>query len=490
MPNQRVGQLQLVEMLGDWSSGSGPLYRQLGEALRYLIDVGDLRPGTRLPAERTLGTMLAVSRSTVVAALDYLKQLGYLDSASGSGTWVRTLRGFNPAGGVVTPADTVGRNPLYSRLGTDPQQEDVVDFTCAVVDATPLVAETIREAGRKIDASLEGAGYYPSGWPPLQEAVAEWFSRRGLPTRPEEILITGGGQQAIMLVAAAYLQPGDPVVVETPTFPGALDAFRMLGASVRAVPFGPSGGSADALAEAVDARRAVLTYLIPTYHNPTGQVMSHLERKRLGRHLDERTTVLVEDEAMVELTLEGDPPPPPIAAYHDSGLVIGSASKPFWGGLRVGWIRGRTELIRRLRHYKTVFDLASPPSPQAAACLLLERADEILVERRRAMLLRRNTLERALVAMLPDWEWESTPGGLTLWVTLPMGSATEFSQLALRHGVAVVPGPFFDPQSLHDGKLRLPFVLQPAAIEAGVGRLADAWKRYRGLPAVRPTRSA
>lgn len=489
MTDRRVGQFELLQLLEDWSSGSGPLYKQLADAIRQLIDVGDLRPGTRLPSERALASTLAVSRSTVVAALDHLKQIGYLDSASGSGTWVRSLRGFNPAGGVITPADTVGRNPLYTRLDAPPS-DDMVDFTVAVVDATPPVTAAIEQASRELAASLDGSGYHPSGWPPLQEAVAEWFTRRGLPTEPSEILITNGGQQAVMLVAAAYVQPGDPVVVETPSFPGALDAFRMLGASVRAVPLRPTGTDADDVIEAVDARRAVITYLIPTYQNPTGQVMSHLERKRLARYLADRSTVLVEDEAMVSLTLEGDPPPPPIAAYHDGGLVIGSASKPFWGGLRVGWIRGRSELIRRLRHYKMVFDLSSPILPQAATRLMFDQMDDILADRRQKLLASRAALEDGLTTLLPDWTWERSSGGLTLWVQIPEGSATEFAQLAMRYGVAMIPGPFFDPQALHDSSVRLPYVLPPEVIEKGVERLAEAWNRYRGLPTLRSVRPA
>lgn len=489
MRERRIGPIELLQLLEDWSTGTGPLYRQLSDAMRRLIEVGDLRPGVRLPSERALASTLAVSRSTVVAALDHLKQIGYLESASGSGTWVRSLRGFNPAGGMMTPADTVGRNPIYTRLDAPPS-DDLVDFTLAVVDATPAVTAAIEKANRELATMLDGSGYHPSGWPPLQQAVADWFTHRGLPTEPSEILITNGGQQAIMLVAAAYVQPGDPVVIETPTFPGALDAFRMLGASVRAVPMRPTGLDVDDLIEAVDARRAVITYLIPTHHNPTGQVMSHLERKRLARSLADRSTVLVEDEAMAALTLEGDPPPPPIAAYHDGGLVIGSASKPFWGGLRVGWIRGPAELIRRLRHYKMVFDLSSPILPQAATSLMFDRIDEILDDRRQKLLKARATLEDGLSALLPDWSWQPTTGGLTLWVQIPEGSATEFAQLAMRYGVAMIPGPFFDPQALHDNSLRLPYVLPLDTIEKGVERLAEAWNRYRGLPDLRSVRLA
>src|SRR5690606_17931610 len=111
MSRMQVDPWRLVGMLGDWSSGDGPLYRQLADAIARCIDHGDLRPGSRLPAERTMASLLTVSRTTLVAALDLLKARGYLDSSPGSGTWVRAVRGFNPAGGIVTPSDTVGRNP-------------------------------------------------------------------------------------------------------------------------------------------------------------------------------------------------------------------------------------------------------------------------------------------------------------------------------------------------------------------------------------------
>jgi DNA-binding transcriptional MocR family regulator len=193
--------------------------------------------------------------------------------------------------------------------------------------------------------------------------------------------------------------------------------------------------------------------------------------------------VVIEDESLVELALDDDPPPKPLAFHHDGVLTVGSASKPFWGGLRVGWIRGPAELIRRLRHYKTVFDLATPTTTQLATCLLLERSEEILGERQRQLRTQQQVLSRALAALLPDWEWSPPAGGLSLWAALPSGSATELAQVALRHGLALVPGPFFDPHGHHDRFLRLPYVLPPASIEAGVGRLARAWAQYAGRTA-------
>ncbi|MEX1004167.1 MAG: PLP-dependent aminotransferase family protein, partial [Acidimicrobiia bacterium] len=409
----RVGTLRLLEILGEWSAGPGPLYRQLAEGLERSINQGDLRPGTILPSERTLASALAVSRTTVAAALREVKDAGYLDSAPGSGTWVRRIRGFNPAGGVSTPSGTVGRNPLFARLGA--ASDGTVDLTAAVLDPSPLVAETVEEAGRRIRHTVTGSGYHPLGLAPLRQMIAGWFTRRGLPTLEEEILVTSGAQQGLMTIAAAYIQPGDPVVVESPTYPGFLEALRLVGASVRTVPVHTDGLRSEDVVAAVDARSPNLVYFIPTFQNPTGTVMSGFDRRRLARSLVDRGVVVVEDESLVELSLDGEPTPPPFGSFFESTLIVGSASKAFWGGLRIGWIRGSEELIRRLSSYKTVFDLATSVPSQAAAALLLERSEPILAERRGQLISRRGTLMDALDQHLPDWEWTRPEGGLSIW---------------------------------------------------------------------------
>lgn len=487
MSRMQVDPWRLVGMLGDWSSGDGPLYRQLADAIARCIDHGDLRPGSRLPAERAMASLLTVSRTTLVAALDLLKARGYLDSSPGSGTWVRAVRGFNPAGGIVTPSDTVGRNPLFARLGAD---DSTIDFTASVLSPSPLVLDAMRSARREMDEVLQGSGFHPAGLPALRERVARWFTSRGVPTTIDEVLITSGGQQAIMLIAAAYVQPGDPVVVESPTYPGALDAFRLVGAAIRTVPVAPGGALAQDVIQAVEARQPILTYLIPTFHNPTGTVMDPFERRRLARRLGYHSTLLIEDESLVELPLAGTEVPRPLASHLEGVLSVGSASKPYWGGLRVGWIRGPADVIRRLTHYKTVFDLAGPVTTQAVAARMLGRSEEILAERRRLLAAQLESLAAGLRERLPEWEWSMPLGGLSVWAAIPQGSATEFAQLAMRNGVAVVAGPFFDPHSHHDRQLRLPFVLPPDRIEQGVERLARTWEQYTGRPRLAAHRPA
>lgn len=467
-----------MELLGDWSSDGRPLHEQLFDALRTCIERGDLRPGTQLPSERSLANTLAVSRTTVVAAFRRLKSHGYLESARGSGTWVKNVRGFSPTGGVSTPAATVGHNPLFARLGVS--SDDTIDFTASIVGPSPAVAETIKQAAWRADAVVTGGGYHPDGLPELRETIAERFTSRGVPTEPDQILVTSGAQQAIMLVAAAFIQPGDPVVTESPTYPGALDAFRLVGANLRTVPVEEDGLSFDEIRQAVEARKPRFVYLIPTFHNPTGTVMAELERRRLARFLEGHSTVVIDDESLVELSLTSEEVPGPLARHHDGVITVGSASKPFWGGLRIGWIRGPEDLIRRFRHYKTVFDLSTPTITQAAAVQLLDRSEEIISERREQLAVQRTVLCDALTALLPDWRWIPPSGGLSVWARIPRGSATELTQVAIRHGLALVPGPFFDPHSQHGMSIRLPFVLSPSLISQGIGRLRQAWDDYSG----------
>ncbi|MFP3914786.1 MAG: PLP-dependent aminotransferase family protein [Actinomycetota bacterium] len=472
--------MRLAEVLGDWSSGTGSLYAQLADGLREAINRGDLRPGTVLPAERGLARALAVSRTTVVAALDVLKRIGYLDSRSGSGTWVRRVREFELAGGVTAPAAGIGRNPLFRNLGS--ADSSMVDLTAAVPDPPPQVAEALREASNRAAAHVHGPGYFPLGLPALRQAVAERFTQRGIPTVPEEVMITAGAQQAITILAAAYVQPGTPVLMENPSYPGAIESFRMLGASVRTVAVGSEGLLARDVIRAIEARPPEMIYLIPSFHNPTGTFINRAERARLRRYLAGRGIAVVEDESTVELALDGEEPPPPVGLEPGgevSTLIVGSASKPFWGGIRIGWIRASSEVIELISRHKLVFDLATAIPSQVAAEILVRKSPSILPERRSELAQRFQYLVSRLASELPEWSVTRPSGGVTAWVRLPDGNATQFSQVAIRHGVAVVAGPFFDAHGNDDDHIRIPYLADTDTLDQGVKRLAEAWSAMR-----------
>ena len=466
------------------SEGDGPLYLRIADGLKRLVDRGDVALGTVLPAERSLARGLNVSRSTVVAAYERLKRDGWLESRRGSGTWVRRP---DPApervdavatGRLFLSADIqVGR----AATGTPVLPEDTIDLSVAALPATCAVREVIDEPrGPELDELLAHHGYLPQGLPALRTAVAERMGARGLTTDAGRVVITTGSHQAISLIARQTVQAGDTVVIESPTFPGALDIFRRFGARAVPLPVDERGARTELLEDIVLRSGARLVYLSPDFHNPTGTVMP-LERREQVATIAQRTGItVIEDQSMAELDLDAHGLPPAIASLAPDAtvLTIGSTAKLFWAGLRTGWVHTPPDWGVRMLATKTVADLGSPLLDQLLSVRLLERTDAVRAERVAMLRPRRHTLIRGLIAQLPDWRFTVPPGGLSLWVHLPSGNAEEFAEQALEHRVAVVPGPSLSVDDGNRRALRLAYVEPEERLEEAVGRLAAAWADY------------
>ncbi len=313
------------------------------------------------------------------------------------------------------------------------------------------------------------------------------MSLEGLPTRPDEVLITTGGHQGIGLAATLLGEAGQSVLVEEATYPGALDVTRGLGMRPVGVALDGEGVVPEALEDLLERVRPGFVYLVPAHQNPTGSVLS-AARSRSVAELSARYRVpLVEDLALRNLLLEDAPLPAPIASHApDAGsVVIGSLSKVLWGGLRVGWIRAARPVIERLMRLKIGADMGSPIPSQSLACALLPRIAEAIEERRGALLEGYGALSAAMAEHLPDWTWDVPRGGCTLWVRIPGGDARALGQVAQRCGVNVVPGQVLSAEGRHGDRVRLPFVHEPDVIAEAVRRLAVAWEVYAGS-ATRP----
>ncbi|MEU8249523.1 PLP-dependent aminotransferase family protein [Nonomuraea sp. NPDC048916] len=467
----------LVDLLGRWASGRGPLYLLLTARLRALIDDGVLHPGEPLPPDRVLAGRLAVGRGTVVAAYDLLQQEGRVVRRQGSGT--RVADWDLPA---TRAGDGIAANPLLLHILNPP--DGVRLLTCAAPDdPPPQLAEAYQEAIGRL-AGLRDLGYQPAGNPALREVLAAYYRDRGLPTTAEEIVVTTGAQQALTLLAGALIRPGDTVLTESPTYPGALEAFRHAAAAVRPVSMEPR-----ALAASMRERPA-LVYTVPTARNPTGSIMDAATRRRLAALAGEHDVPLIDDEVCAELCFTGETPPP-VAAYTtgEQVITVGSLSKLVWGGMRLGWIRAPVPLASRLARLRAVHDLGGEVMSQFAAVALLRRLDEIRRARVDTLRARHDHLCAELRAHLPSWTFEPALGGQTLWVRLPRGEAGSFSQVALRHGVAVPPGRSFDPLGGHAEYTRLHFLLPREELTRAVAELVRAWESYDGVrrPASRHT---
>lgn len=448
----------LVERLGRWSSGRGPLYVLLASRMRALIDDGELPPGARLPPDRMLASALAVGRSTVVAAYDQLAVEGRIVRRQGSGTRV--------AGSAQVPVRSTTETPTFLHL-LEPK-DGVLLLACAAPDTPPPeLVEAYTRTVPRLAAITGDIGYHPMGALTLRQAIADRYELRGVPTTPDQVLVTTGGQQALSLLARSFVRPGDRVLVETPTYPGALEAFREEGAVLRVLPVGLPG-----IAKTASEYR--LAYVITSFHNPTGAVLPALQRRRLAK----ADVPLIDDEARVDLAFPGEEVPPPLAAYNDQVITIGSLSKVVWGGLRIGWVRAPAPVIARLARLRAVHDLGGNIPTQLAAADLLPRLAEIASREAAVRKVGHDLLLTELARHLPDWQVPAVPGGQTLWARLPHGDGTSFTQTALRHGVAVLPGTGLDASGGSAEYVRLHFLTSPADLREAVRRLAAAWQSY------------
>lgn len=489
-----VSAATLVELIGPWADGADPLNEQLAAALARAIDLGLLPPGTRLPAERELARELALSRTTIVAAYDRLRLAGLARSRQGSGTRVAARRpGLTQA--YLAPLDATDSDAvLLPTTSTAPSVglltplvDDAIELTIGALPAGSIVAEAMAAAVRDdLPALMLDSGYDPFGLPALREQIAAYLTRLGVPTDPDQVLVTSGAQQALHLIGSQLGGPGSSVVMENPSYIGAIDAFRTTGNRLIPIPVDDDGARVEVIGLLGTSAPVRLVYVIPTFQNPTGAVMPESRRRELARLAGESGFQVVED-LTPDLTLGVDSPPP-IAAFDpgDRVITVGSLSKLAWGGLRVGWVRAPRAVIDRLVAGKIVADHSSSLVTQAIGARVFERLDEVAKRSRQAGAERRSVLMSALAQRLPEWTWTEPKGGLSLWVRLPGADAVAFSRLAATLGVVVRPGPLASPDGGFRDHIRIAYGSEPDRLVDGVERLAAAWAAY--TPASRSSR--
>lgn len=472
------------EVLGRWSAGSGPLYKRLADALRTAVARGDIPPDTRLPAERVLARRLNVSRSTVVSAYDLLYAEGMVVRRQGSGTWIA------PQPASVARRAHLGQVwvPHAALRAIVDAPDDVIPFTASTVDRLPVGLP--REAfAIDFDEVIANPPYFevPNGLPALREQVALLYERRGLETSPDQIVVTAGAQQAISLVAAAHLASGDLALIESPTYPGAIDAFGLTGARLRGIPITTRGADVSAIERTCAQGHVGLIYLIPTFQNPTGTVMPAARRESLAEAVTAWDVPLIEDESLVDLSL-GIEPPLPVASFGPNSSIycVGSLSKLFWGGLRIGWVRCPPASIGPIMRLKSVNDLSSSLVSQAIALKLLDHRDAMIARRCAQLTRKLDLLVRVLSKHLPSWKFGQPAGGLSLWVDTGVDSFG-LAQAALREGVAIVTAAETAIDRGSATCIRLPLALDDDLIEMGVKRLARAYDGFAGSDAARPS---
>jgi DNA-binding transcriptional MocR family regulator len=451
----------LSQLLGDWRAGApGPAYTGLADRIRLFVLDGRIPLGTRLPAERELAGMLTLSRTTVTAAYALLRDAGFLTSTQGSGS--------------------VARLPHAAPRAPEEERSDVLDLSKATLPAYPGVADAASRAAELLPGYLGNDGFDTVGLPLLREAIAERYRVRGLPTDADEILVTIGAQHAIALVSRVLLTRGDNVLIESPSYPHAIEALRNAGGQVRQVSVSTDAGWDESGLEQVLRRSSpTLGYLMPDFHNPTGQTMSAELREKVVGIAGSVGTVLVADETMGELAIEGRSHTVPFAVHGAAGsrpILIGSVGKSLWGGLRVGWIRAERPIIQRLARARMSGDLGTPLLEQLIVADLLTDYDRILEIRRDQLRSGRDHLLSALTERLPEWEVPVPNGGMTFWVNLGVPVSSQLTLAARNEGLLLGAGPRFGIDGTFERFLRIPFSHPLGTLDRAVDALARAWQ--------------
>jgi len=479
-----------------------PLYVQLRDQLRALVHSGELRNGDRIPASRELASQLGVHRTKVANAYAELESEGLIEGHVGRGTFIcgAASRQFSPpprtngngAGARWESlfADERGDESL-SRLMPD-VPVGALAFTCArpseeffpVEEFRRCANAVLRREGRRILQLGASDGYEP-----LRRAVLQWFREENLNVRPEQLLITDGGQQAIDLICKAFLRAGDAVAIENPAYPGAISLFagarvRTLAVPVEAEPSrtGHVGLDVNALENVLLQNRVKFIFITPDFHNPTGTAMPLSERRRLLEVAARYQVPIVEDSIYARTRLRGAALPSLRSLdTHDNVIQIDSFSKISFPGLRVGWCIGADSAMERLRLVKLATDLHTDQFSQATLAEFIERGHlkRHVARMKRVHRSRLEAIERALEKHMPEeTTWTRPEGGMTVWVTLPPGfDAGDLLIHTRERGIYFVPGRYFYLQNPQPNTLRLGFAsVDEKIIARGVQTFCDVLK--------------
>lgn len=476
-----------------------PLYRQICQRLREAILSGELAEGTRLPTERALASELGVNRTTVMNAYNELASEGLIEGHVGRGTLVRRnhfqhlderfehetaswLLGL-PAG----ESELLGPDArLLSELAAAGEQKEIISLTpgTPAPDLLPAGMLSTIIAEGLISAREEALGYCPvEGLHDLRREIAIWMRTRGVPVDTDQILVLSGSTQGVGLVGRLLLNPGDEVVVEVPTYLGAIQAFRALQARVIGVPTDSDGMRVDLLESILARHRPRLIYTQPTFQNPTGLVMSPERRRRLLLLSRRYQTPVLEDDPYGEMYFQGKRPQP-LKALDTDGQVIylSTFSKILAPGLRVAWLAAPEPMIERLSLHKQIFDLNTNAIGQWCVAEILRRKllDGHLSLLRTRYERKRDIMLRAIGAYWPPEVRVSQPGGgFHLWCRLPGDLRTRtLLREAASERVAFVIGEPFHVDGGGQQQFRLSFAYPGEEdIEEAVKRIGYAMKR-------------
>jgi 2-aminoadipate transaminase len=383
-------------------------------------------------------------------------------------------------------------------------QPEVISLAGGLPDTSTFPAEDMAALMARVaaDASARALQYGPTeGMDELKQCIVRVMAEEGMDVEPDELLVTTGGQQVIDLVCKTLVDPGDVVVAEGPTYPGAVPTFGAYEADVVQIEMDADGMRIDLLEETLDrlereGRTPKFIYTVPTFQNPAGVTMSLERRQRLVRLAAQRELLVLEDNPYGLLRYEGDPLPPLYALDRGEYVIyLGTFSKILSPGLRLGWTAAPRPVLEKLNLGKQGADLCSSTFGQFFVIEYFAQRNwrDLLARLRELYRRRRDTMFDALAEHLPsEAEWTRPGGGLFIWATLPdYIDTTDLLARALREHVAFVPGRAAYLDGRGGSSMRLNFSgVDDADLREGVARIgkvvSEQVRLYSTLTGIEP----
>jgi len=482
------------------SGGKLPAYVQIRNQLREQILRGDLPADTLLPPERALAQSLGVSRTTVVNAYGELKAEGLVAGHVGRGTVVVGGAAWMDAQPVAWPVHFSGLGHRIARYAQPTELLSVrlsshpvaISLALGLPDPTLLSPERLQLAW---EAVLDRFGATAVGACPVQgtqavrEVIAARARERGVTADPESVVVVNGSQHGLDLLLRLLAEPGDAVLVEIPTYFGALQCFQSWGVRIIGVPVDENGMDVGRVELLLARYRPRFIYTVPTYQNPTGATMSPERRERLLALAQRYQVPIVEDDPFGDLYFD-EPPPPPIKALDSHGhvLYLGTFSKNLAPGLRVGWLVAPRPVVERATLLNGIAELHPNTVGQHIVVEFARRGwlDEQIAQARAVYGTRCRVMDAALHRhRIPGLRWTAPEGGLFLWLQLPeQVNAEDLLAETAQQGVVFLPGALMYPADGPRNVCRLNFSMAGReAIERGVATIAGGLRSLLRRPA-------
>lgn len=444
----------------DWKpdrSDSAQLHMQIVGYIKGKLADGEWDIGSKLPSQRVLSEIFSVNRSTIVAALEELTAEGLIKGNAGGGTTVisntwNLLSTTRPPDWncYISSGAHQPNQSIMQQINQAEHRTDIINLGPCEPAPDLIPYDKIQKTLRKLSDSIKSLNYEePRGSIGLRREICRYLKKTGVEAEPSSVLITSGALQALQLISLGLLYRNSVVYLEKPSYLYSLRTFQSFGIQLSGVPFDQDGINMIELLERHKRRKGSMLFSMPTFHNPTGNVMSLERRKELIKVCDSVRLPIIEDDVYQELWFE-ETPPPPLKAFDQNGLVlyIGGVSKNLSPGLRIGWIVGPEQVIERLADIKMQNDYGSSSISQYVAEELFTSGlytehNEFLRKNTR---IRRDTALSALKKYCNGLgTWNVPSGGFFIWLKLNHDtSMNEIFYKALKRNLLIYPGNLYD----------------------------------------------